>query len=411
MIHQTKSHNIVIVGGGMVGLSAAIACAQNGLKVAIIEKNPAEKVASEANNYSPRVSAINHASQRFLKNIGAWKHLPLKRIQPYSAMSVWDSLGSGEILFDAQTVQKSHIGHIIENAFIVDALWQRVHTLANIDLYLGQTIESWTQNDKTVNIVLSNAETLSAEVLIGCEGKNSVIREQSGIKKWQWDYQHTAVVTTVKHQQRHGEIARQVFLDTGPLAFLPLANEDKQQQYSSIVWSAKTAQAEKILSYTDDEFSRAINQAFEHKLGPILEVNPRFSFPLTAHQSQTYFQGRAILLGDAAHAIHPLAGLGVNLGFLDAATLAQELSNAYQNKIDIAHPHTLRRFQRQRQSHNLAVAALMETFKRLYDTQAAVPVLARNIGMNVLNSSILMKRPIISAALGDFSTPLPELCR
>ncbi|MDN3650612.1 UbiH/UbiF/VisC/COQ6 family ubiquinone biosynthesis hydroxylase [Reinekea marina] len=401
---HTNSHDIIISGAGLVGLSLALACAQKGFKIALIEKNAPQPLTLESGQFSPRVSAINHASERFLRSIGVWQTLPRQRMCGYNKMHVWDGLGSAALNFNADEVQASHLGHIIENNLIIDALWQGIYQHQSIDLFLSKQVTGLEQNKERANVILSSQEQLSASLVVGAEGKYSPIRQLAEIETYDWDYQHTAIVTTVTHQHYHDHCAQQVFLDSGPLAFLPLSDELDGQNKSSIVWSVKTPQAETLLALSDGEFRNALNQAFEHKLGEIDAIDTRFSFPLKAQQAKTVFKDRVAIVGDAAHTIHPLAGLGVNLGFLDAAALAQELTRAKQKQIDLTHPFVLRRYQRTRKSHNWAVAALMEALKRGFDTQHPFSVLARNAGMNLLNKHSLAKRPLILAALGDIGT-------
>jgi 2-octaprenylphenol hydroxylase len=409
-MNNNFTHDIILAGGGMVGLSLAVAAAKAGLTVALIERHPPQHKAPVVNKYSPRVSAINHASERFLTRLGAWQNIPSSRKSPYRYMSVWDGLGQGKIEFDAQTVQRDHLGHIVENCFIIDALWDCVYESEKIETFTNDSVKSWQSLTDRVETITQQGQTLTAKVLIGAEGKQSHIRDQSTIDTWQWDYKHCAIVTTVWHERPHKQTARQVFHEKGPLAFLPLTSET-EENVSSIVWSVSPTDAQTLLAASDDDFMAILGQSIEHKLGNILQIDSRHSFPLTAQHAKNYVDGRAVLIGDAAHTIHPLAGLGVNIGFLDAATLAQQLANAFSSSLDIGHEFVLRRYQRNRQSHNLAVAGMMEGLKRLFDTQASLPVIARNLGLNVFNQQLLFKRPLILGAMGEFGVQLPDLCR
>lgn len=411
MMHSTHSHDAIIAGGGMVGLALAVAAARSGLRVAVLEKNRFSTPEPEAGHYSARVSAINHASERLLKNLGAWDHIPANRLSPYHDMAVWDGLGTGQLAFSADDVQTTHLGHIIENRFIVNALLEAARSHAGIDLFTEETVTDWQQHDHGIEVRTSLQQSLSAAVLVGSEGKFSPIRERADIDTWQWDYHHIALVTTVRHEHRHQRTASQVFLETGPLAFLPLKDSEDSEQYSSVVWSVQSDQADALMALTDDEFSQRLTQAFEERYGSILAVDPRQAFPLQAQQARRYHDGRVVIVGDAAHTVHPLAGLGVNLGFLDAATLADCWDNTFRQQGDIGHEFTQRRYQRQRQSHNLAVAALMEALKRGFGTQAPLPLLARNTGLQFINRHPILKRPLILGALGDTGVPLPPLCQ
>lgn len=404
-----KHYDVVIAGGGMVGMALANALGQAQLSVAVIEKYGEPELNDAERQFQPRVSAINLSSERLLRHLGAWQRISADRLSAYKQMNVWDGAGSGKLEFSTETVESEHLGHIIENDRINAALWQQARTHANIDLIEFEEILSWRTENLTVIAQTKSGEQLSCQLLVGSEGKLSPVRKQTAIRSQQWSYQQTAIVTTVRHAMAHQQTARQVFLDTGPLAFLPLPG--KEQQLCSIVWSANTDRADQLMQLSDEQFSRALGQALEHDLGDIQQVERRHAFPLSAFQAQSYFNGPVAILGDAAHVIHPLAGLGVNLGFLDAATLASEITRAYERKIPIADAHVLRRYQRQRQSHNYAVAALMETLKRLFNTSQPALTLLRNAGMSWINQSPLAKRPLILAAQGDFGVPLPPLCQ
>ena len=405
------THDVIISGAGLVGLSLAIACAQAGLKVALIEQQSRVPFDPDAHQFSPRVSAINLASERLLTNLGVWQRLPAERLSAYDSMQVWDGLGQGRIDFDAHAIQQPQLGHIIENPALIEALWQRVHELTDIELCWPDRIRDWQQNSEQVEVHSEDGRTLIAQSLVASEGKNSPLRQQAEIATWQWPYHHTAIVTTVKHELAHQRRAQQVFLPTGPLAFLPLRNATSHQSHSSIVWSVKTDQLAGLLDLSHDGFARALEQAFEHRLGRIEQLSERHAFALSAQQAKTYFKHRVVILGDSAHTIHPLAGLGANLGFLDAATLAETWQRARQQGMDLGDSFVLRRFQRQRQGHNLAVAGVMESLKRLFDSQALLPVLLRNGGLRALNASPLAKRPLILGALGQIGPELPQLCR
>lgn len=395
------THEVIISGGGMVGLAAALAAAELGLTVALIEQQVYRPLTSVDAHFSPRVSAINPASEQLLRRLGAWQRISKDRLAVYQGMQVWDGLGNSQIAFNAFDVQRSHLGHIVENNQITEALWQQVFEQPQIEVLSADSISQWQQNSQQVMVSTEAGQTLKAKVLIAADGKHSLLREQSSIRSWQWQYHHHAIVTTVQHQNDHQQIARQVFLESGPLAFLPLPDDAAGNHYSSIVWSVKSAELSPLMAMPDDAFIKALNQAFEHRLGDISAADPRFSFELTASQAQRYFDRRLALLGDAAHAIHPLAGLGVNMGFLDVAALAEQWQVALNKGGDIGHEFIMRRYQRARQSHNLMVAGLMESLKRLYDSQHPAPVLARNFGLKLINQQPLLKRPLILAALGD----------
>ena len=404
---MTHSHDIIISGGGMVGLALAIAAAKLGLKAIVIEKQQFKQPVTETDTFQNRVSALNKTSENLLKHLGAWSHLPAERIAAYQKMHVWDGLGSGELSFNAQDVAEPWLGHIIENEQIVAALKTEASYHDAIEILCPDSLGCWSQSPEGVSAKTQAGKNLTARLIIACEGRESILREQSTIKSWHWEYGHTALVCTVKHQQPHHCCAQQVFLESGPLAFLPLAEPNT----SAIVWSANHSKAEQLLALSDNAFKQSLERAFESKLGTVIQCSARDSHPLSAHQAKTYVDGRLIILGDTAHGIHPLAGLGVNLGFLDVAALAGEWRWAINKGVTIESEQTLRRFQRQRQAHNLAVAGLMDGLKRIFNSHLPPAVLLRNLGLSQINKLKLVKRQLILAAMGLSGTPLPELCR
>ncbi|WP_394169945.1 UbiH/UbiF/VisC/COQ6 family ubiquinone biosynthesis hydroxylase [Saccharospirillum alexandrii] len=394
------SHDLLIVGGGMVGLALAIDSARRGLSVIVVEQDLPEPETAVAGVYSPRVSAISRQSQDWLTSLGVWQHLPAGRACAYQEMKVWDGQGQGRIGFHADEVQADDLGHIVENRWLVSALWHQAENTPGLTLVAGRTVQHWDQQTHQVQATLSDNSTVTASVLAACDGRFSKIRRDAGMATREWDYQQQAIVTTVRHQQPHRGVAHQVFLDTGPLAFLPLRDETGDEQASSIVWSVDNDAVQALLDLPKANFLTALNRAFEHTLGELTDCDSRFSFPLQQMHSKAYIAPRLVLVGDAAHALHPLAGQGVNLGFQDAATLAAEWQRSHRRGEDPGSERTLRRYQRQRQGHNLAAMAAMEGFKRLFGSDHPLAVLSRNWGMSQLDRLPLAKRPLISTALG-----------
>lgn len=394
------SHDLLIVGGGMVGLALAIDSARQGLSVIVVEKDLPEPETVVAGEYSPRVSAISRQSQDWLTSLGVWQHLPVGRACAYHEMKVWDGRGQGRIGFHADEVQAADLGHIVENRWLVSALWHQAENTPGLTLLAGRTVQQWQHEDDQVRATLSDDSIVTSSVIAACDGRFSKIRRDAGMTTREWDYNQQAIVTTVRHQLPHRGVAHQVFLETGPLAFLPLQDETGDQHASSIVWTVDNDAVQTLLDLPGEDFLIALNRAFEHTLGELTDCDPRFSFPLQQMHSKHYIAPRLVLVGDAAHALHPLAGQGVNLGFQDAATLAAEWHRARMRGEDPGSERTLRRYQRQRQGHNLAAMAAMEGFKRLFGSDHPLAVLGRNWGMSQLNRLSLAKRPLISTALG-----------
>ena len=395
------THDAIIIGGGMVGLSLAVAAARQGLSVAVVERGHPESDTPEPGRFAPRVSAISRHSQAWLQQLDAWRRIPNGRACAYTHMAVWDGLGNGRIEFDAAEVQADNLGHIVENRWLTQALWRQAEESRSLQLLAGRTVDHWQQDDFGVRVTLDDDQTVSAPVLAACDGRFSKVRDQAGFQTREWAYGQTALVTSIRHSRPHAFTARQVFLETGPLAFLPLTDETGTEHWTSIVWSADTDRAEALRALDDADFLAELNRASEGCLGTIEAEDPRYCFPLGQMHARQYWQGRVVLLGDAAHAIHPLAGQGVNLGFLDAEALSDVWGQAHARGQSLGDAWTLRRFQRRRQTHNLAAMAAMEGFKRLFGTDHPVPVLLRNRGLNWVHRLPLAKRPLIRAAMGE----------
>jgi 2-octaprenylphenol hydroxylase len=402
---SSLTFDVVIVGAGLVG--ATMACALAGsdhcknLSVAIIE---AYAPASPAEEYDPRVVALTQASQQLLNSVGVWNDVVMKRACAYTNMDVWDADGTGQIQFDCRDVQQNYLGHIVENSVITQLLWERLQELPQITLlHPAALTELHNNSDGSCHITLEDGRLITSQLLVAADGANSKIRQLLGIETREWDYGHNAIVTTVKTQNPHQFTAWQRFLSTGPLAFLPLqrdANAHREEFYSSIVWSAESDYANHLMTLTDSEFMACLGEAFEYKLGPVTEVAKRYSFPLRQRHAIDYIQAGVVLIGDAAHTIHPLAGQGVNLGFLDVQALFTEIERACERDLPLTEPSILRRYQRNRKSDNLGMMSVMEGFKALFAGNDLPVRWLRNEGMRRLNNISLLKSAIIKQAMG-----------
>lgn len=416
-MHASSAENefdVVIVGGGMVGASLACALADSGLRLAVLDSQPIAASAgssarpAEEPAFDPRVSAITPASQQFLHEIGAWDAIAAQRLSPYTDMHVWDGDGTGSIHFAAADVHAELLGHIIENSVILTALRQRLGG-NNITLLAPVTLTSLTPPDSAspealVRIELADGRCLSTRLLVAADGANSTVRELAGFQTREWDYQHHAIVTTVRTALPHRQTAIQRFMDAGVLAFLPLRTNPEEgveeQRHCSIVWSVLPEVAQELMALDDTAFARELQAAIENRLGTIESVDKRSSFPLRQRHAHSYVQQGIALIGDAAHTIHPLAGQGVNLGLQDASVLAAEILQALNKGRDFADLRTLRRYQRRRIGHNLGMMWMMEGFKRLFAEQPLAVRWLRNAGMAGLDRTVLLKNQIMRSAMG-----------
>jgi len=401
--------DLIIVGAGMVGSALALALKDSGLNILLLDGGPLQvKPFDPQTPFEPRVSALSMASQRILERLGAWEGILARRASPYAEMQVWDGSGTGNIHFSAASVHAELLGHIVENRVIQDALLEQL--LASGVQVLGEArLEALRRNAEGWQLKLADGRELQTPLLIAADGANSAVRRLAGCATREWDYLHHALVTSVRCAKPHQRTAWQRFTDDGPLAFLPL-QRDGDQHWCSIVWSCTPQHAEQLMALDDAAFAAELGKAFEKRLGQVLQVDPRMCIPLRQRHAKRYVEEGLALIGDAAHTIHPLAGQGVNLGFLDAAMLAEVLLHALQRGERLADERVLSRFERRRMPHNLAMMAAMESFERLF--QATPPALRwlRNAGLSLVNGLPEAKALFVRQALG-LSGDLPELAR
>lgn len=397
-----KQYDIIIVGGGMVGSALACALASSKLpsrqeaklSIALIEGRKPDFDWPE-DSYDIRVSAITRASQQLLEKLGVWEIMVGERVSPYSEMFVWDATGNGSIHFDCADIGEPNLGYIIENRVITHALIQKAKTFDNIDLLCPATPNRLSLSPDCAQLELEDGQIIESELLVGADGGNSWVRQQAGIQIDVRTYNHQALVTTVKTEQHHQNTAWQRFLPTGPLAFLPLTDG-----YSSIVWSTTPEQAKDLLELDDTAFKSTLADSFEHKLGDILEVGPRATFPLKGQHARNYVKPHLALVGDAAHTIHPLAGQGVNLGFADVTELTDVICEAAKERKAIGSYRVLRRFERARRGNNLLMLESMGAFKNLFSNDSPTLSTLRNMGLNFTDQFAPAKQLFMRHAMG-----------
>ncbi|MGB0722728.1 MAG: UbiH/UbiF/VisC/COQ6 family ubiquinone biosynthesis hydroxylase [Gammaproteobacteria bacterium] len=396
--------DVTIAGGGMVGSALACALAQGGLRVALVEGH----VPPELDRDAPadlRVSALSPASRRMFERIGAWQAMVERRVTPYEAMEVWDAGGAGLIHFDSAELGEPTLGHIIENRVVQLALLERAKALPDVRLYTPCRVAGFDNADDHSVVRLDDGSAHRTAVLVAADGRDSQLRQWAGIGTRGWEYDQHAVVTTVACEHGHGNTAWQRFLPGGPLAFLPLWDGR-----CSIVWSTSPEHARELLDLPDETFRIELARAFDHRLGAVLEVGKRAAFPLRYMHADRYVAGRTVLVGDAAHGVHPLAGQGVNLGLLDVASLAEVMLHARARGADIGDPRVLARYARSRRGHNMAMGLAFDGFKRLFGSQQVPMRIARNIGMGMAGRFAPARQRFMRAAMG-LDGDLPPLAR
>ena len=385
--------DIAIIGGGMVGLALAAALADSPLKIAIVEPKPAQ--APLLQDYSLRVSAISLSSQRFLSSLGVWQRICEQRVAPYHDMQVWEQDSFAKIRFQAEQLLVDELGHIVENDIVRHALWQRVSQQSNV-VFIEQAVDKLHRGDSESWLSFANGQAISCKLLVAADGANSWLREQLAVPLSYWDYQHTAIVATIKTSEVHQSCARQIFSPEGPLAFLPLSDP----HHCSIVWSVSPERASELQSLSEQDFNKQLTVAFDHRLGLCQRVGELGAFPLRMRYARDFAGKGFVLIGDAAHTIHPLAGQGVNLGLMDAAALAEQLIDLQQAGKNLGDYANLRHFERWRKSEASQMIAAMEFFKRIFGNANPALKLLRGVGMSVVDKAEPLKRQAMLRALG-----------
>ncbi|MGE5153778.1 MAG: UbiH/UbiF/VisC/COQ6 family ubiquinone biosynthesis hydroxylase [Bdellovibrio bacteriovorus] len=396
--------DVLVVGGGMVGGAFALACSGKGLSIGLVEARPPQRDWPKG-EVDLRVSALSRASQRMLARLGAWERIAALGASPYRRMHVWDGVSGAAITFDSADLGEPDLGHIVENRVIQLALWERLEQAQDLALMVPASISDLERGPAMSRVILGDGRRVEARLLVAADGRDSLIRELAGIPTRGWDYDQQAIVANVRPELWHAETAWQRFLPTGPLALLPLADGR-----CSIVWSATQGRAQELLDLDDQGFSDALTEASEGRLGRIQSQGPRAALPLRLQHAERYVEPGLALIGDAAHAIHPLAGQGVNLGFLDAAALAAALDLALERGRDLAATWTLRRYERARRGDNLAMLMAMDAFKRAFGSRLPPLVAARSLGFAVSDRLGPLKRRFMERALGS-GEDLPPLAR
>lgn len=387
----------------MVGAALACALAQRGFSTVLLEaREPALDWAADSHDL--RVSAITRASQQMLQNLGVWEAMLADRVTPYEHMHVWDRTGFGEIHFDAADLAEPDLGHIIENRVIVRALWQSLEG-AGVKVLAPTRLGALSLAEDRASLTLADGGTLCAGLVVAADGARSQVRELAGIQSRSEPYDQHAVVATVRAERGNQSTAWQRFMRDGPLALLPL-----ERELFSIVWSTSPNEAERLCSLPQDEFNRLLTDASESRLGQLAVQGARAAFPLRLQHAEQYVLPGLALVGDAAHVIHPLAGQGVNLGFLDAGALVDALLAGRERGRSPGALASLRVYERSRRGHNTATQLAMDGFKHLFSNDSGVLSLVRNIGLGAAGRFPPLRRQFEKVALGQ-GLELPSLSR
>jgi len=396
--------DVIIFGGGLVGLALASALDSSGLTAIVVD--PADPAPRGEASFDGRTSAVASSSMRMLQAIGVTDHLaepgcPIRRI------AVADGLEPGALHFDADDDEA--LGWMHENRHLRTALHARADAGKNLWLMWKSKVASVDRGDHGVTVDLEDGRKLHAPLLVAADGRNSTTREAAGIKIARWKYHHQAIVSVLRHEQPHDHVAYEIFYPSGPFALLPM-NDDAGGHRSAIVWSVPNEDAAGWLTLNDDDFAAEAEAAMGGFLGKVQMLAPRSSFPLGFHHAAQITAQRVALVGDSAHAIHPIAGQGLNLGFRDAAALAQVLVEGARLGLDLGDKQLLDRYQRWRSLDALSVAFATDTLTRLYGVPGKTASAVRRFGMGLVGRITPLRDKLKSEARGT-SGDLPLLLR
>ncbi|WP_119302912.1 UbiH/UbiF/VisC/COQ6 family ubiquinone biosynthesis hydroxylase [Dongia deserti] len=444
---------LIVVGGGLVGLTLAIACADGGIRTIVVEAESADALSSKA--YDGRSSAIAHGSQQVLHAIGAWdrlasdaqpildirvtdggwhvkgeshgyvhySHLDLLDRKPDVRDQMSDVSGlqcepealarsdtsrpgapASTLTSDSRHLTSAPFGYIIENRLTRIALLERAKECANLTHLAPYVVTALDIASDAARVTLGDGRVLTAQLIVAADGKQSALRRMAGVASRQFGYNQTAIVCTVMHEKPHHGVAHEHFLPAGPFAMLPMTDEilpdGSRRHRSSIVWSEDPRLVPMLLKLDDDAFGKEIERRFGLSLGQVRPLGPRFSYPLTMTLADSYVRDRFALTGDAAHGIHPIAGQGFNLGVRDVAALAEVLVDASRGGFDLGSMEVLERYARWRRFDNLLLSTFMDGLTRLFSNDFAPLRFARDLGFTIFNRTMPLKRLAMRHAMG-----------
>lgn len=402
-----ETADAVIIGGGMVGLTLGVTLADAGMMVSVIDR--ADPVALVAPAFDGRTSAIAYGSQRILDSGGIWRGLADVAC-PILDIRVSDGDAPLFLHYDHRDVGAGPMGWIVENRDLRRALAERAAGLDRLRLHAPARVAEVERGDHGVVVRLADGGSVGAPLLLACDGRNSQERQRAGITAAAWGYSQTGIVCTVLHERPHRNIAHERFLPAGPFAILPMVDDEQGRYRSSIVWTERSRLAPTLLALDEQEFAAELGRRSGDFLGALQVTGPRWSYPLALLHAERYVGRRLALVGDAAHAMHPIAGQGLNMGLRDVAAMAEVLVDARRLGLDIGSAHVLARYQRWRRFDNTVLLFATDGLNRLFSNDLAPVRLARDLGLAAVDAMPPLKHLFMRHAMGLVGD-LPRLIR
>jgi 2-octaprenyl-6-methoxyphenol hydroxylase len=400
---MTTHADVIILGGGLVGLTLAVALDVHGLSTIVID--PAEPASVLTKSFDGRASAVASASHHMLDTIGIGARLAGQGC-PIGSIRVSDGLAPRALVFDPDTAL-GPLGVMYENRLLRRTLHEAAAEAANVTLLMPATPAAVDRDGAAVRVTLADGQVYSAPLVVGAEGRNSPTRAAAGINVARWSYNHTAIIATLGHARSHDGVAHEIFYPSGPFALLPML-DDADGPRSAIVWTVAAEHGSAMLGLPDRAFLAEAEKRMGSMLGPLRSVSARSSYPLGFHHTARITDRRLALIGDAAHGIHPIAGQGLNLGFRDVAALAEVLVEGARLGLDLGDAQVLARYERWRALDSFLVAATTDGLTRLFGLSGKAPRAIRRFGLDAVSRIPPLKRRFMAEARGETGA-LPKL--
>lgn len=396
------SYDITVVGGGMVGLTAAIGLAEQGFTVAVVDHAPkGDLIAAE---YDGRASALAFATCRMLEALGIWEHMA-PYAQPINEIRVSDGPSLMHLHFDHRALGDGPLGNMVENRHTRLALFKRIEAIDGITMLMEKSVTAINRSAEAAQITLNDGTMITSSLLLGADGRGSLVRKDAKIPTSNFEYKQHGIVCSIEHEHPHEGIAHERFLAAGPFAILPLTGNR-----ASLVWTEKSHLVSTIMALPERAFAAEIKRRIGDFLGEVKPVGGRWSYPLTLQYADTYVDTRMAIIGDAAHGIHPIAGQGLNLGLRDVAALIEVLSDSANVGLDIGSSQVLETYSQWRHTDNAALISVTDILNRLFSNDIAPIRHARDIGLAVVNEIPPLKNFFMSHARGTIGE-LPKLLK